>query len=41
MFRNPHYHRPTDVAETLNFTFMAHIADAIIAALLAMDGDHP
>jgi aminopeptidase YwaD len=39
MFRNPHYHRPTDVAETLNFTFMADIATAVYAALLAMDDD--
>jgi aminopeptidase YwaD len=41
MFRNPHYHRSTDLAETLNYTFMAEIVAAVIAALLAMDGDEP
>jgi Zn-dependent M28 family amino/carboxypeptidase len=39
MFRNPNYHRAGDVAETLNFTFMANIAAAVIAALHDMDGD--
>jgi aminopeptidase YwaD len=41
MFRNPHYHRMTDVAETLDFTFMARVTSAVIAALLALDGDDP
>jgi aminopeptidase YwaD len=39
MFRNPHYHRPTDVAETLDFSFMGKVTAAVIAAMLAMDAD--
>jgi aminopeptidase YwaD len=29
MFRNPHYHRPTDTAATLDYSFMAAIAEAL------------
>lgn len=39
MFRNPNYHRPTDLVETLDFTFMSNVASVVIAALLALD-DH-
>jgi Zn-dependent M28 family amino/carboxypeptidase len=31
MFRNPHYHKATDVPETLNFCFMAGVARAVLA----------
>lgn len=31
MFRNPHYHMPTDRAETLDYHFMAGVAKATIA----------
>jgi Zn-dependent M28 family amino/carboxypeptidase len=36
-FRNPHYHRPTDTLETLDFTFMAKVAEAVTAAIV-LDG---
>jgi len=35
-FRNPHYHRPTDTFDTLNLPFMASVADAVTAAVLAL-----
>lgn len=31
MFRNPHYHRPSDTGEKLDFDFMADITRAVIA----------
>lgn len=31
-FRNPHYHRPTDTMETLDFQFLAAVAGAVTAA---------
>ena len=31
--RNPHYHRGTDRAETLDFDFMARVTDAVAAAV--------
>jgi Zn-dependent M28 family amino/carboxypeptidase len=37
-FRNPHYHKPTDRLETLNLDFMASVADAVAAAVLALAG---
>jgi hypothetical protein len=37
-FRNPHYHQPTDRLETLNLDFMALVADAVAAAVLALAG---
>jgi Zn-dependent M28 family amino/carboxypeptidase len=36
MFRNPHYHRPTDRSETLDYHFMAGVAQATIAAVAAL-----
>ena len=33
-FRNPHYHRPTDTADTLDFRFLRHITQATAATLL-------
>lgn len=35
-FRNPHYHQPTDTMATLDFRFMAGVADAVAAAVLAL-----
>ena len=35
--RNPHYHSPTDTADTLNFEFLAKVVDAVYAAVLALD----
>jgi aminopeptidase YwaD len=30
-FRNPHYHRPTDTIETLDFTFMERLVNVLTA----------
>jgi hypothetical protein len=30
-FRNPHYHRPSDVMETLDFSFMAELVTSLVA----------
>lgn len=35
-FRNPNYHRPGDVAETLDFDFLARNAQLVIAAAAAL-----
>jgi aminopeptidase YwaD len=35
-FRNPHYHQPTDTMATLDFRFMAGVAEALAAAVLAL-----
>lgn len=35
-FRNPHYHRSTDTVDTLNLNFLAAVADAVTAAVLAL-----
>jgi hypothetical protein len=32
-FRNPHYHQPTDVVSTINFTFMKQVTQAAIGAI--------
>jgi aminopeptidase YwaD len=37
-FRNPHYHRPTDLPETLDFAFMERVAGAVTAAAAALTG---
>lgn len=37
-FRNPHYHQPTDMLDTLNLDFMASVADAVTAVLLNLAG---
>lgn len=37
-FRNPHYHRPTDTLDTLNFDFLASVADGVTAAVIALAG---
>ena len=33
-FRNPHYHKPSDVADTLNYAFLQSVARATAATLL-------
>lgn len=35
-FRNPHYHKPTDTIDTLDFTFMAHVSNAVTAAVIEL-----
>ena len=35
-FRNPHYHRPSDRIETLDFDFMARLVDSLEIAIRAM-----
>lgn len=37
-FRNPHYHRPTDTIDTVNLDFMASVADAVTAVMIALAG---
>jgi Zn-dependent M28 family amino/carboxypeptidase len=34
--RNPHYHRRSDTADTLDFTFMAHVVDAVTATVIRL-----
>ena len=33
-FRNPHYHQPSDVSDTLNYTFLQGVTRATAATLL-------
>ncbi|MEW6544615.1 MAG: M20/M25/M40 family metallo-hydrolase [Nitrospirota bacterium] len=40
-FRNPHYHRPTDAVETLDFEFLAAVAEAVTAAACELAGPPP
>jgi len=35
-FRNPHYHRPTDTLDTLNFDFITSVADGLMATVVAL-----
>ncbi|TAJ11022.1 MAG: M28 family peptidase [Nitrospirae bacterium] len=35
-FRNPHYHRPTDTIETLDFAFMELVVDCLAAATVRL-----
>ena len=35
--RNPYYHKETDTADTLNYSFLAEVVDAVYAAVLALD----
>ncbi|MFM8551878.1 MAG: M28 family peptidase [Nitrospiraceae bacterium] len=35
-FRNPHYHRPTDTIETLDFAFMERVAQCVAAAVVRL-----
>jgi aminopeptidase YwaD len=37
-FRNPHYHRATDLLETLNFSFMDQVATLVTAAVVRLAG---
>jgi hypothetical protein len=32
-FRNPHYHRPSDLPETLDYEFMARVTELLIEVL--------
>ncbi|MFQ5914921.1 MAG: M28 family peptidase [Nitrospinota bacterium] len=36
--RNPHYHQPTDLPETLDYTFLTNVTRALVAALLTPSG---
>jgi Zn-dependent M28 family amino/carboxypeptidase len=36
LFRNPHYHLPTDTIDTLDFTFMAELVKSLELALLEL-----
>jgi len=36
-FRNPHYHRPSDTTDTLNFDFLQQVTQATAAMLLLTD----
>ncbi len=36
--RNPHYHRPSDRAETLDYRFMARVVDATVATVERLAG---
>jgi hypothetical protein len=36
--RNPHYHQPTDLPETLDYAFMAGVTRLVIATLAEMGG---
>lgn len=37
-FRNPHYHQPTDTIETLDFSFMRQVTEALVVAITALAG---
>jgi len=36
-FRNPHYHLPSDLPETLNYAFLRQVTQLLIAAMLTAD----
>ena len=35
--RNPHYHKATDTADTLNYEFLARVVEAVYAAVVELD----
>jgi Zn-dependent M28 family amino/carboxypeptidase len=37
-FRNPHYHRPTDLIDTLNFSFMDQVTTIVTAVVIRLAG---
>jgi hypothetical protein len=37
--RNPHYHQPTDLPETLDYTFLADVARAVIGTVYDWAGE--
>ena len=39
-FRNPHYHGPNDVLDSLNFTFMSNVVKATIATIVELAEPH-
>lgn len=40
-FRNPNYHQPTDMLETLNLDFISQVVDGVTAAVNALAGSSP
>ncbi len=38
--RNPHYHQPSDTADTLNYAFLAEVIVGVYAAVLTIDHLH-
>jgi len=34
--RNPHYHAATDTSATLDFRFMSHVAQAVVATVTSL-----
>ncbi|MFH0988748.1 MAG: M20/M25/M40 family metallo-hydrolase [bacterium] len=36
--RNPHYHRPSDTADTLNYEFLAEVVKGLQEAMMTLDG---
>jgi Zn-dependent M28 family amino/carboxypeptidase len=36
-FRNPHYHRPSDRPDTLDYRFMAELVESLVMYLAAAD----
>ena len=35
--RNPHYHKASDTADTLNYDFLAKVVVAVLEGVLALD----
>jgi hypothetical protein len=35
--RNPHYHLPSDMEATINYTFLAEVVAGVYSAVLALD----
>jgi hypothetical protein len=40
-FRNPHYHRETDIVDTLNCEFLSSVAATVIATVMQIAGVRP
>jgi len=40
-FRNPHYHRETDTAATLNLEFLSNVAATVTATAIQIAGVRP
>ena len=36
-YRNPHYHRATDILETLNLEFMAKVCEGVVRGVSAIE----
>jgi len=37
-FRNPHYHRETDIVDTLNLEFLSSVAETVTATAVQIAG---